>query len=167
MIDPSRLAGQAIFYALFAALVGYFASHPLYVQFPADAAQIKLSFAHGAARKVACRRLTSQEIAKLPANERRPNTCSRERVSVHVQLLLDGDTIYDDVLEPTGFARDGPARVYKKFRVAGGRHRIVARLRDRTRKSGFDYEKRVMVDLKPQQNLAIDFKADIGGFIFE
>lgn len=167
MTDALRLFGQVVFYALFAALIGSFANRPLYQQFPADAAQIKLSFAHGAARKVACRRLTPEEIAKLPPRERRPNTCARERLPVHVQLVVDGVTIFEDSLAPTGFASDGPARVYRKFRVAQGRHLVVARLRDTERKEGFDYEKSAELSLKPRQNLAIDFKADMGGFIFE
>ena len=50
--------GQAVFYALAAAATGYLASFPVYQQFPEDHAQIKLSFAHGAARQVDCRRLT-------------------------------------------------------------------------------------------------------------
>lgn len=85
MPDLLRYAGQAVIYAAFAVLIGYFASHPVYRQIPDGQAQIKLSFSHGAARKVACRRLSSQEIAKLPPNERRPNTCARERADIRVQ----------------------------------------------------------------------------------
>lgn len=166
MADLLRYAGQALLYAAVAALVGYFASRPLYRQFPENQAQIKLSFAHGAARQQACRRLTPQEIAKLPPAQRRPNTCARERVAVHVQLQLDDAVIFDARLRPTGLAGDGPARVYRKFAVAPGDHVLVARLRDSRREEGFDYETRREVTLKEGQNLAIDFKADAGGFIF-
>ena len=160
------LAGQIVFYALAAAATGYLASFPIYQQFPEGHAQIKLSFAHGAARKVDCRRLTYKEISKLPPGQRRPNTCARERVPIRVQLMLDDRTVYDAILEPTGLSSDGPARAYRKFAVPAGRHEIVARLRDSKRSEGFDYEKRETVDLKPLQNLAIDFKADAGGFVF-
>ena len=85
---------------------------------------------------------------------------------MRVQLMLDERTVYDAVLEPTGLSRDGPARAYKKFAVPAGRHVIVARLRDSKRSEGFDYETRRTVELAPLQNLAIDFKADAGGFIF-
>ena len=166
MTGPLALAGQAVFYALVAAATGYFASYPVYEQFPRDQAQIKLSFAHGAARVEDCRRLSYEEIAKLPPSRRRPSTCARERIPVRVQLQLDDRTVYDAVLEPTGLSRDGPARAYRKFAVPAGRHVIVARLRDSKRSQGFDYEKRVTVDLAPLQSLAIDFKADKGGFVF-
>lgn len=166
MISPVRLAGQVVFYVLAAAGTAYLAANPVYHQFPADKAQIKLSFAHGAARMEDCRRLTPKEIAKLPPGQRRPNTCSRERVPVHVQLSVNDETVYEATLEPTGLSRDGPARVYQKFAVPAGRHVIVARLRDSKRKQGFDYETQKSVDLTPWQNLSIDFKADAGGFIF-
>lgn len=166
MNDPVRLVGQALFYLLFAALIGYFASKPLYRYFPEDRAQIKLSFVHGAARSEDCRRLTSQEIAKLPPNERRPNTCARERIPARIQIVVDDRMLYDAVLQPTGIANDGPMRTYQKFVVAPGQHTITARLRDSKRAEGFDYENTMRVDLKPLQNLAVDFKADSGGFTF-
>ena len=52
------------------------------------------------------------------------------------------------------------------FTVPAGRHEIVVRLRDGKQRDTFDYEKRATVELAPMQNLAIDFKADAGGFIF-
>lgn len=161
-----RYAGQLAFFGAVAALTGYLASRPIYHQVPADMAQIKLSFAHGAARTVECRRLTSQEIAKLPPRERRPNTCGRERVAMRVQLVVDGDTVHDAELRPTGLSSDGSARAYEKFLVPAGDHVIIARLRDSRRAEGFDYETIHEVRLEPWQNLAIDFKADKGGFEF-
>lgn len=166
MPDIMRYAGQIVFVVLAMAFIGYFSSQPAYEQFPAGMAQIKLSFAHGGARKIDCRKLTSSEIAKLPANERRPNNCTRERIPVLVQLTLDGELQYDDVLEATGLSRDGPSRTYQKLVVPAGAHTIVARLRDSKRTSGFDYETTHQVVLKPFQNLAVDFKADTGGFSF-
>ncbi|MDH3580633.1 MAG: hypothetical protein OEM91_08410 [Hyphomicrobiales bacterium] len=161
-----QFIGQAFVYAALAVAVGYLSSRPVYQQFPEGQAQIKLSFAHGAARTEACRRLTSKEIAKLPANERRPNTCSRERVPIYVQLRVDDETLFDQKLEPTGLAGDGPARTYRKFVVAPGNHTIMARMRDSRRSEGFDYETRHETTLVAGQNLAIDFKADAGGFTF-
>ncbi len=165
MADLARYAGQAVFYGIISLGVGYFASRPLIDYFPANKAQIKISFAHGANRVEECRRLTTEEIAKLPPSKRKPHTCGRERLPIRVQLLLNEETIYDEVVEPTGLSRDGPARVYRKFQVTPGRHEITARLRDSNRTAGFDYERRVNVDLAPLQNLAIDFSSDQGTFI--
>jgi hypothetical protein len=165
MADAARYGLQALFYLAFAVVVGWFASRPVYEQFPAGQAQIKLSFAHGAERREACRRLTPKEIASLPPNERRPNDCARERLPIQVELTLDDAVIYEAALQPTGLAGDGPARTYEKFIVPPGRHVVTARLRDSDRTEGFDYERTVDVELVPQQSLAIDFKADAGGFV--
>ena len=102
----------------------------------------------------------------VPPKERRPHDCARERIPALIQIIVDGRTLYEAQLEPTGIARDGPMRVYRRFAVSPGRHEIVARLRDSKRAEGFDYERAAIVDLKPLQNLAVDFKADAGGFTF-
>lgn len=161
-----RYVGQFLFFVALAAFVGYFSNQPDYQQFSKDSAQIKLAFAHGAARIVDCHKLTSKEIALLPATERRPNTCERERVPVYIQLILDGTLIYEDQLVAAGLAKDGPGRTYQKFIVPTGIHTISLHLRDSKRTSGFDYETSRQIDLKPRQNLAIDFRADAGGFLF-
>jgi len=159
-------AGQAVVLAVAAAFVGAFAAHPVYRQVPEGDAQIKLALQHAGARVEDCRRLSAEELAKLPTAERRPNTCSRERVPLVIELDVDGRPIYEDVLPPTGLSRDGASRTYQKFLVPAGPHMIEARLRDSKRLSGFDYEKRVEAELKPWQNLAIDFNAEKGGFLF-
>ena len=159
-------AGQAVVLAAAVAFVGAFAAHPVYRQVPEGDAQIKLALQHAGARVEDCRRLSAEELAKLPTAERRPNTCSRERVPLVIELDVDGRPIYEDVLPPTGLSRDGASRTYRKFLVPAGPHVIEARLRDSKRLSGFDYEKRVEAELKPWQNLAIDFNAEKGGFLF-
>lgn len=166
MANPLRIMGQLGFLAAVMVVIGYFSNRPVYQQVPDGMAQIKLSFAHGGERKIDCRRLTSEEIATLPANERRPNNCSRERIPVHVQLSLNGELIFDELLPATGLSSDGPSRTYTKLLVPAGSHEIIARMRDTKRAQGFDYEAHRTVALAPFQNLAIDFKADAGGFIF-
>lgn len=161
-----KYLGQMIVLVLVAVFIGYFSNQPVYHQFPNGMAQIKLAFAHGAARTIDCRKLTSKEIAKLPPNQRRPNNCTRERIPIHIQLVLDGELLYDDLLIATGLSNDGPGRAYEKIMVPAGPHSITVRLRDSKRESGFDYEATREVELKEFQNLAIDFKADTGGFLF-
>jgi hypothetical protein len=158
--------GQAVFYAAAAALTGFLASQPNYDQVPKNVAQIKLALSHGGKRVEECRRLTPEELAKLPTNKRRPIDCSRERVPVAVKISLDGKPIYEATLDPTGLSGDGPARAYEKFLVPAGRHEIVAELRDSKRTEGFDYRGRIEAELKPWQNLAIEFHAEQGGFQF-
>ena len=161
-----RYAGQGLVYALLALVLGYLSDSPAYTHFPPDRAQIKLSLAHGAARKGGCRRLSAEEIARLPPNMRRPTECPRERLPVVVEIILDDAVLYRASLPPTGLAGDGPSRAYRRFAVAPGPHRLVARLRDSERDEGFDYERAAWIELAPGQSLAIDFRAETGGFIF-
>lgn len=166
MPSVTQYVGQGAVVAIVAAAVGYFSSAPAYHQVPDGVAQIKLSFRHGGERVEDCRRLTPEEIAKLPPLERRPNTCSRERLPVAVRIDVDGSLLYEEVLQPTGLSGDGPSETYRKFLVPAGQHHIAAWLRDSKRADGHDFEAEIDVDLKPHQNLAIDFKADQGGFLF-
>jgi len=166
MLSPARIIGQAAFFAAAAAVVGFFAADPVYRQVPEGEAQIKLAFQHSGARVADCRRRTAEELAKLPTMERRPNDCSRQRTPLVIALSIDGRPIYQDVLQPTGLSGDGASRTYRKFLVPAGMHLIEARLRDSKRTSGFDYENRFEAELKPWQNLAVDFNAEQGGFLF-
>ncbi len=154
-------------YLAFAALLGVFANGPSYTHLPADKAAIKLSFAHGGSHKKACRRLTAEEIAALPPNMRKVWDCTRERVPVLVELRLDGRTLYRAELAPTGLSGDGPSRVYTRFAVAPGRHRLEARLRDTARTEGYDYVRSEEIELAPLQNFVVDFRPSAGGFVFE
>jgi hypothetical protein len=166
MPSIAQITGQAIVYSAIIVPIGYFSASPLYRQIPEDQAQIKLALQHGGQRVEDCRKLTREELSKLPSNERRANTCSRERVPLVVEISIDGSVIYADTLQPTGLSRDGVSKTYRKFLVAAKSHVIEAKLRDSKRTEGFDFDQRLEIDLKPWQNLAIDFKAEQGGFLF-
>ncbi len=166
MARALRYIGQAIAYTLFAFVIGYLATSPAYTHLDPDMAVIKLSFSHAGEHREACRRLTQEELNALPPNMRRPTDCPRERIALLVELELDGETIYRKQLPPSGLAGDGASTAYKKFPVSPGKHRIVARLRDGRETNGFDYEKAGEISLAPQQILVIDFRPELGGFLF-
>jgi hypothetical protein len=166
MIKVTRYIGQFIAYALFALVVGYFATQPAYTHLDPDMALIKLSFSHAGAHRQECRQLTQEELNRLPPNMRRPLDCPRERRPLLVELELDGEILYRDELPPSGLAGDGASTAYRKFPVAAGSHQLVARLRDSRREEGFDYVKSAEVTLAPQQNFVIDFRPEFGGFLF-
>ena len=163
-LGMGRVVGQALVYAGFAALIGYFAAAPSYRYRADDLAEIKLSFSHGGQRRD-CRDLSAAEIAKLPPNMRVTRSCSRERLPVVVEVDLDDRPIYRALLPPSGLSRDGPSRAYQRFGVSTGRHRLTLKLRDSGRDAGFDYEKSVDVDLLGRQNLVVDFRTEAGGFV--
>ncbi|GBD44806.1 hypothetical protein HRbin40_02296 [bacterium HR40] len=166
MPDVGRWFGQSLILAGFVTVIGFFSQRPTLVVFPPDRAQLVVSFAHGAERREACRRLTPQEIARLPPQQRRPNTCERERLPVRLVLAIDGNQVFDGVLEPTGIWGDGPSRAYLKFALPPGRHHLVLKLEDRGRGDAFAYVSEREIELGAGRRLAVDFKADAGGFLF-
>jgi hypothetical protein len=167
MTRPLPLLGQAAAYILFAAFLGFFSVAPGTTYLETGLAVIKLSFSHAGDRIGSCRRLSREEIANLPANMRRTEDCPRARLPVLIELEIDGKLAIHRLLPPVGLHRDGASAIYQRFPVAAGKHRIVARLRDSARTEGFDYEREVEIELAPDQNFVVDFRAESGGFIIK
>jgi len=167
MSGALRICGQlAVIAALFAG-VAAFADWPVYRQTPRGTAIVMLSFVHSADRRAECRRLTPEEIAKLPPNMRRPLDCPRGRRPLHVELDVGDRVAYRASLPPTGIAGDGPSRVYQRFVLPVGPHDIAVRMRDTPRSEGFDHERNEQVTLAPDQMLVIDFRPEPAGFVFK
>ncbi len=161
-----RLAGQfAAILALFAG-VAALADWPVYRQIPAGYGVVILTFVHGANRLAECRRLSAQEIAKLPPNMRRVQDCPRGRRPVDVALDIDGRAAYRASLPPTGIAGDGPSRVYQRFVLPAGDYDLAVRMRDTARREGFDHAGKAHIGLASEQMLVIDFRSETGEFVF-
>lgn len=154
-------------YVLIAALLGFFGGSPTYKRFPEDQGQLTVNLAHSGARLGECRRLSAEEIAKLPPSERRPLACDdRARHPLVIEVELDGELLIGRTLPPSGLFGDGPSQLYASFTIPSGEHRLVARLRDSGRTEGFDYRRDETVEIGPRRRLVIGFRAEAGGFIF-
>ncbi len=166
MPEARYLLGQLIAFTLFAIGIGYFSNSPSYTYHDPDLALIKLSFSHASQRKEECRRFSPEEIAKLAPNMRRPMDCPRERSPVYVELIVDNQTLLKKTYSPTGLANDGATSIYEKISIEPGQHQLTLRMRDSNRGEGFDYEKETLININPQQQFVIDFRDELGGFIF-
>ena len=165
MIKLARLAAQLALYVPLMALIAFLSTQPRFTHIPEDMALVRLSFSHAGARKHECKQRTPEELAKLPPNMRASQDCPRERTPVTVELELDGSRIYAGEIAPGGLRRDGASTVYRRIVVPAGRHRIVARLKDRAG-AGFNFEHEQSIELRPGGALLIDFNAAHGGFVF-
>ncbi len=165
MPKPAAIVGQIVLYGAFAAVIGYFATSPVYRQIGDDVALIKLSMSHLGGRE--CRKRSADELAKLPPNMRAPLECPRERSDIRLQLELDGKPMFEAVMHPTGLSKDGVSTVYKRFEVKAGSYRIAVKMNDNLVNPGFNYIKEAQVTLKPAQVLVIDFNPDKGGLFFQ
>jgi hypothetical protein len=161
------IAGQIVLYALFAATIGFFSSHPRYRHLAHDQALLKLSFSHPGQLVSECRRRTQEELAALPPNMRNPLDCPRERSPVTVQLTLDGSILAQREIPPAGLSRDGASTIYARFPVPAGRHHLSVQLDDNLRAPGFDYTRDEDLDLRPGQIVVVDFNSEKGGIVVQ
>ena len=60
-----RYGAQALLYAAFVAVIGYFSTSPPYEHLSPDEAVLKLSLTHAGARKEACHQRSAEELARL------------------------------------------------------------------------------------------------------
>ena len=160
-----RYAAQAVLYAAFVAVVGYFSNAPAYEHLPPNDVLLKLSLSHAGARKEACHQRSAEELAKLAPNMRAQSVCPRERVPITVEVTLDDAPLFRVVAPPSGFSKDGVSTIYRRVPVAAGRHRIGARLADNPA-GEFTFAHDATVDLAPGHVVVIDFDPAQGGFVF-
>lgn len=166
MMKAIRIAGQLGVIGMLFAAVALLSNHPVYRQTPPGTGVVMLTFVHSADRRADCRRLSAEEIAKLPQNMRRTEECPRERRPLYVEFDLDGRTVYHASLRPTGLAADGPSRIYRRFVLPVGEYDISVRMRDTARQDGFDHQRSDRIALTADQMFVIDFRSENGQFIF-
>lgn len=160
-----RIAAQLALYVPLMAILGYFSTEPRFSIVGPDEALLRVSFIHATERRQPCRERSAEELAKLAPNMRAAQDCPRERSPLLVELELDGKLVLRREVEPSGLRRDGNAAVYERITLPAGRHRIVARLRDRAQ-GDFNYVKEQTLELAAGRTLIIDFNAARGGFAF-
>ena len=160
-----RIAAQLVLYVPLMAIIGYFSTEPRFSAVAPGDALLRVSFIHAAQRKQSCRERSAEELARLAPNMRAALDCPRERADVLVEIELDGTPVLRREVKPSGLQRDGNAVVYQRLALPAGRHRIVARLRDRA-EGDFNYVHDETVELAAGRVLLIDFNASKGGFVF-
>jgi hypothetical protein len=163
--EARHIAGLALVAGAAMAIAGLFADWPVYRHRGEGEAVIKVSFDHQGARVAPCRTLTEAELAALPAHKRTGQDCPRGRVPVTVEVEMDGRPLYGATEAPSGWASDGPSRVFGQAVVRAGAHDLVLRLRDTARAEGFDHERTLNVTIAPAQVLVIGFDSENAVFV--
>jgi hypothetical protein len=163
--NAARTLMQAASYVPLMVLIGYFSSAPVFVHLPADQALLRLSIAHAAELRHACRERSPEELAKLPPNMRAAQDCPRERSPLLVELEIDGRLAYRREALPAGAQRDGLATLYHRLPIDAGAHRIVARMRDRP-EGDFNHVHEETLNLAGGDSVLIDFNAARGRLEF-
>lgn len=167
MPDILRYPLQAVNYSVFMLLVWYFSAAPPYMQLTPEQAVVTVAFAHAGERREDCRRLTGEELARLPPNMRAPMDCPRERSPITVELLLDGKPLIREVADPPGLYNDLGIDIYRSAKVPAGEHTLTVRMNDNVRVEGPTYTYEETVSLEPAQLLVVNFNSETGSFYIQ
>jgi hypothetical protein len=127
---------------------------------------VSVSFSHAGQRIRECRRLTQEELDKLPPNMRKLDDCPRERLPVRVVFSSGENKLYEAVMPPSGIWNDGESSIYRRLSLAAGKQRLFVGMIDSDRKEGFDYSLEQEVDLAPGQHLVVNFDSTGQEFVF-
>lgn len=159
---PVRYLLQAINYSVFMALIWYFASAPSIRIIAEDEAVITIAFSHAGQLREPCRRLTQEELDKLPPNMRKLDDCPRERSPVILEARLDDEPFYRVTLRPTGLFGDGGVDVFQRVKISAGEHLLSLKMNDSVRIDGFNHELEQLVIVDSAQILLVGFDSDQG-----
>ncbi|MCF6210745.1 MAG: hypothetical protein L3J88_04005 [Gammaproteobacteria bacterium] len=159
--------GQAFWYLLFIAFIGYFSTSPAYTFMEPDQSLIKLAFNHSGKLKLACREFTAEEQAAKPKHMRIKFDCPRERSPVYVIMKIDGKLIFEKTIRPSGFAKDLSSPLYERISLKTGQYHLYLGMRDHVDTEGLDYEFDGSVTLAASQILVIGFDSEYNEFTFQ
>ena len=163
----AQWAGQVLLYGLFALAIGVFSQWPPYRPIGSDQAVIKISVTRLGQPVGECRRLSPDELAKLPPNMRDPLQCPRERSPLTMEVDVGGQRVLQRVAPPSGLSKDGSASIYERLVVAAGPQRIDVHFKDDVRPGAVTYHRQASVNLVPGQVLVVDFDAEKGGITLQ
>jgi len=164
---PWKVPLMVVAYAVFAILIGWLSVWPRFKLIDEGQAMISVSFSHAGQRVGECRKLSQEELNKLPPNMRKLDDCPRGRLPVKVLLTSDGQSLYEATLQPSGLWNDGESSAYRRLPVQAGPQKLFIGMTDSDRESGFDYTLEKEVDLAPGQHLVVNFDGMAQQFVFK
>lgn len=155
-----RIFGQVVTWAMFAVLVGAFATGPAFAPLGDGQALIKFSLAHLSERLAPCRQLSEAERQALPPTRRGYEVCTRGRAPTVIELWRNDAMLVERSIDPVGLKNDGRSYYLAYFPVPAGEQSLELKLRDTARDSGFDLERRMSLHLAPGQVALLEVTDD-------
>jgi hypothetical protein len=71
-----------------------------------------------------CRRPTAEELQDLPSHMQNPDACAGVLPAYRLQVEVDGNERFDDLVEASGARGDRPLFVYREVRLPPGQHSV-------------------------------------------
>jgi hypothetical protein len=135
---PRRAVGAALL--LVSAGVLSLLSEAPYTAEPATHGVIRLAWRARGERVRRCRRLTPDELAKLPAHMRQEEVCERAVLPYRLRVTVDGAPAIDELVRAGGAREDRPLFVFRELSVAPGAHHITVAFERASGRDGVEDE---------------------------
>jgi hypothetical protein len=163
-----RVAGSAV--ALASALaIGALSGAP-YTADRADYGIVRLAWRARGERVEQCRRLTTEELERLPAHMRQQERCEGRILPYRLHVRVDGARALDELVQAAGARHDRPLYVYHELPLEPGTHALaVAFAREGDVPAGAHEEEKgtpgrlaldTMVALSPRRILLVTYDDD-------
>ncbi len=88
-------------------------------------ALVRLAWRTRGTRVEACRRLAAEELERLPVHMRQEEVCEGRVLPYRLVVVLDGRTVVDEAVRPSGARADRPLYVYHDLPVEPGPHEVT------------------------------------------
>ena len=163
----TRAPAFAVLVALFIVITGAFSVWPTFQLLDDGMAMVSLSFSHAGQRIRECRKLSQEELNKLPPNMRKPDDCPRERLPVYVSFKSGEQTLYEATRRPTGLWKDGAANIYQRLEVEAGSMDLFIGMNESGKADGFDYSTTQHFELAPGDHVVVEFDQSTASFVFK
>ncbi len=150
---------QVFNYAVFMALVWFFSIYPSYQQLDEDQALLTFTMSHIGKHVTECKKVSYEELMKLPPNMRKPTDCPRERSAVNMELTLDDEVIFKNIAYPLGLYKDQGIDIYENIKIPVGSHRIKVWMNDDVKVDGPTHILEEDVEITYQQHLVVQFNS--------
>jgi hypothetical protein len=127
---PIRLLLQAFVLATLTGAVGFLADSPPLVVVGEGQTTLKLMARHSGKVIGECRVLSGDDLAAKAPNMRQATVCPREKSSMAIRLVVNGQTLVAEEIAPSGLHNDGVLAFYQSFNVPVGETDIEFSVRD-------------------------------------
>ena len=160
MDKSARYLGQALLYSLFFLPLAYISHQPTHRHMDEGMAVLKVAIRHPGAIIGACTSVAAGDGQGMrpAAMQRVTEICPRERSPLHLELILDGETLYRTTVPASGLHSDGIASMYQQFTVPAGSHNLQLRMNDDVTVEGYPWQLDQDIQLRPAQVMVASFK---------
>jgi len=118
MLGTGAAAGVTALLALALAVL----SRVPWAAVPGEDGELRLAWQYKSQPVEQCRRLSAEELAKLPAHMRRETVCERRLRAYLLEVTVDDTARIADTVRARGASSDRPLGVFAHVALAPGRH---------------------------------------------